>query len=246
MKDNKQTLPPPRHIAIIMDGNGRWAKERGWMRLKGHEQGASSVRHALNACLESGVEYLTLYAFSAENWQRPAPEIKGLMLLLERYLIHEIKELNENGIRFQSIGQLEKLSPKIQEQIIKTTTATAHNTKLTLTLALSYGSRDEIIVATRSLAQKVAAGKLTPEAITPELFSQHLYTAKMPDPDLFVRTSGEHRISNFLLWQLSYTELYFTDKYWPDFKKEDLLEAIRAYQQRERRFGLSEFSTKQP
>ncbi len=233
----KKKLLPPRHIAIVMDGNGRWAKEHGLPRIKGHEQGAHSVEESIAACLEAGVEFLTLYAFSSENWKRPQLEVQGLMLLLEHYLHHKIEEMNRHEIRFQAIGRLSELSSNIQEQLEKVRRATAHHCKLTLTLALNYGARHEMIDALRAIVGKVIQGALTPEEITEEVFSQHLYTAHMPDPDLLVRTSGEHRLSNFLLWQLSYAEFYIVKKYWPDFKKNDLLEAIEAYQQRERRFG---------
>lgn len=235
MKHHPQSTP--RHIAIIMDGNGRWAKERGWARIKGHEQGSRSVRECLDACLEAGVEYLTLYAFSSENWKRPKLEVQGLMLLLEQYLSNKIDEMNENGIRFKAIGRLHQLSPAIQQRLEKAISKTAHNTKLTLTLALNYGARNEIVDAVKAITQKAMRGEIDPEAITEDIVSQHLYTADMPDPDLFVRTSGEYRISNFLLWQLSYTEIYITLKLWPDFKKEDLLAAIEGYKNRERRFG---------
>lgn len=228
---------PPRHIAIIMDGNGRWAKERGWMRLKGHEQGAHSVQESLDACLEAGVEYLTLYAFSSENWKRPKFEVEGLMTLLEHYLGNKVEEMNKNKIRFNAIGHLQELPSPIQRRLQKAIDATAHNSRLTLTLALNYGARREVVDATKAIAQKVQQGILSLEEITEETISNHLYTAKMPDPDLFIRTSGEYRISNFLLWQLSYTELYITPQLWPDFKKADLLMAIEAFQKRERRFG---------
>ncbi|MFZ4115892.1 MAG: isoprenyl transferase [Chthoniobacterales bacterium] len=227
----------PRHIAIIMDGNGRWAQERGWARLKGHEQGAQSVQECLDACLEAGVEYLTLYAFSSENWKRPKLEVQGLMLLLEQYLGNKIEEMNKNGIRFNAIGRLAELPLTVQQRLEKAMRATAHNKKLTLTLALNYGARNEIIDAVKAVVDKAAHGKIISEQITEEFFSQHLYTTGMPDPDLFVRTSGEYRISNFLLWQLSYAEFYITETLWPDFKKKDLLEAIEDYKKRERRFG---------
>jgi undecaprenyl diphosphate synthase len=233
----KKDAPPPRHIAIIMDGNGRWAKERGWVRLRGHEQGAQSVQECLATCLETGVEYLTLYAFSSENWKRPKLEVQGLMLLLEQYLGNKIEEMNRNGIRFHAIGRLKELPSTVQQHLEKAMMATAHNKKLTLTLALNYGARNEIIDAVKVVVEKSARGEIDPKQITEEFFSEHLYTAGMPDPDLFVRTSGEYRISNFLLWQLSYTEIYITEKFWPDFKKKDLLEAIEDYKRRERRFG---------
>lgn len=233
----KNNLLPPRHIAIIMDGNGRWAKERGWIRLKGHEQGAQSVQESLDGCLEAGVEYLTLYAFSSENWKRPKLEVQGLMTLLEHYLGNKIEEMNKNGIRFHAIGRLSDLPSAIQRRLQKAIDATAHNKKLTLTLALNYGARAEIVDATKAIAQKIQQGILLPEKITEETISNHLYTAEMPDPDLFIRTSGEYRISNFLLWQLSYAEIYITQKFWPDFKKADLLAAIEEFKKRERRFG---------
>ena len=241
----KKVSLPPRHIAIIMDGNGRWAKERGWIRLKGHEQGAASVQESLDACLEAGVEYLTLYAFSSENWKRPKLEVQGLMTLLEHYLGNKMEEMNKNGIRFNAIGRLSELPLGIQKRLQKAIDATAHNSKLTLTLALNYGARAEIVDATKAIARKVQQGILSLEQITEETISHHLYTTSMPDPDLFIRTSGEYRISNFLLWQLSYTELYITPKLWPDFKKADLLGAIEEFKNRERRFGgLLKFSEK--
>lgn len=228
---------PPRHIAIIMDGNGRWAKERGWIRIKGHEQGAQSVQEALDACLEAGVEYLTLYAFSSENWKRPKLEVQGLMKLLEHYLGNKVEEMNKNGIRFHAIGRLSELPPAVQKRLQKAIAVTAHNKKMTLTLALNYGSRNEIVDAVKAIAQEVQQGDLPLEKINEETISNHLYTAGMPDPDLFIRTSGEYRISNFLLWQLSYTEIYVTQKFWPDFKKGDLLSVIEDFKKRERRFG---------
>ena len=237
--ESSDTLPP-RHIAIIMDGNGRWAKERGLSRNKGHEQGAQSVQECLDACLEAGVEYLTLYAFSSENWNRPALEVRGLMMLLEHYLRNKVKELDENKIRFNAIGRLHLLSKGIQKSLKKAIKATEHHRKLTLTLAVSYGGRDEIVDAVTAIARKVRDGIIEPEKITTETISNHLYTHDMPDPDLFLRTSGEYRISNFLLWQLSYTEIYITQKLWPDFKKADLLAAIEDYQRRERRYGLAQ------
>lgn len=227
----------PKHIAIIMDGNGRWAKKRGWIRIKGHEQGAQSVQEALDACLEAGVEYLTLYAFSSENWKRPKLEVQGLMTLLEHYLGNKIQQMNQNEIRFNAIGRLNELPRPIQKRLQQAIEATALNRKLTLTLALNYGGRAEIVDATKAIAQKVEQGVLSLEEITEETITDHLYTVRMPDPDLFIRTSGEYRISNFLLWQLSYTELYITPKLWPDFKKADLLAAISEFKKRERRFG---------
>jgi undecaprenyl diphosphate synthase len=230
-------LETPRHIAIVMDGNGRWAQKHGWARIKGHEQGSKSVRECLDACLEAGVEYLTLYAFSSENWKRPALEVQGLMLLLEQYLDNKIGEMNEHGIRFNAIGRLEKLPAAVQKRLQKTIASTAHNKRLTLTLALNYGGRDEIVDAVQAIARKAAQGAIDSNTITADTVAAHLYTAAMPDPDLFVRTSGEMRLSNFLLWQLSYTEIYVTPKLWPDFKKADLLAAIEDFKRRERRFG---------
>lgn len=233
----KNISPPPLHIAIIMDGNGRWAKERGWIRIKGHEQGAQSVQECLDACLEAGVEYLTLYAFSSENWKRPKLEVQGLMTLLEHYLGNKVEEMNKNEIRFNAIGRLSELPPAVQRRLQKAIAATARNNKLTLTLALNYGARAEIVDATKAIAQKVQQGMLSLEKINEETISNHLYTTGMPDPDLFIRTSGEYRISNFLLWQLSYTEICVVSKFWPDFKKADLLAAIEDFKKRERRFG---------
>ena len=235
MRSLSQDLP--RHVAIIMDGNGRWAQKRGWPRLKGHEQGAQSVQECLNACLEVGVEYLTLYAFSSENWKRPAIEVKGLMFLLEQYLGNKIEEMKKNGIRFSAIGRLEALPSTVQERLHKAMAATADNKQLTLTLALNYGSRHEIVDALKAIADQVALGKLDPQEINEELISASLYTAGMPDPDLLIRTSGEYRISNFLLWQLSYAEMTIVPKLWPDFKKQDLLDALEDYKNRKRRFG---------
>lgn len=239
----RQKLDPdrlPRHVAIIMDGNGRWAQRRGYSRIRGHQEGAESVRTVVRLCREVGVSYLTLYAFSEENWQRPPLEVQALMQLLGRYLQQEIAEMVENQIAFQAIGDLSKLPAKIQRQLAETTAATSAGQALTLTLALSYGARSEIVLAARQLAAKVRAGLLTPEDINRELFAQHLYTKNLPDPDLLIRTSGEHRISNFLLWQLAYTELYFTDTLWPDFREEEFLTALLDFQRRDRRFGLTQ------
>ena len=227
----------PRHIAIIMDGNGRWAKERGWPRLKGHEQGAHSVERASEACIAEGVEFLTLYAFSTENWKRPAHEVSGLMLLLERFLAEKVAMMNENGVRLATIGRTDDLPAPVRKRLDRAIAETAHNTKLTLTLALNYGGRDEIVDAVRSIAGEVNSGALDPSAINAETLSSHLYTAGMPDPDLLIRTSGEMRLSNFLLWQLSYTEIHVTPRLWPDFGAEDLRAAIADYQARDRRYG---------
>ena len=227
----------PQHIAIIMDGNGRWAKDRGLPRRDGHRAGAESVREAVETCKELGVKYLTLYAFSSENWSRPKAEIDALMLLLDRFLAEKTKELNKQNVRLCTIGQIERLPAKIQRRLNDTREATASNTDLTLVLALSYGGREEITQATQKIAQQVAAGTLQPEEITKELFSANLDTASFPDPDLLIRTSGELRLSNFLLWQLSYAEILVTKKFWPDFKRADLQAAVEEYSRRHRRFG---------
>lgn len=227
----------PKHIAIIMDGNGRWARERGWLRLKGHEQGSLAVERVANACLDAGVQYLTLYAFSTENWKRPAHEVAGLMLLLERFLSEKVAMMNENGVRLSTIGRTHDLPGPARKRLERAIAETAHNTRLTLTLALNYGGREEIVDAFRSIAAEVRGGSIEPEAIDADTISDHLYTRGLPDPDLLIRTSGEMRISNFLLWQLSYTEIHVTRKLWPDFGPEDLHAAIADYASRERRFG---------
>ncbi len=227
----------PRHIAIIMDGNGRWAKERGWPRIKGHEQGAESVRAVTEACVELGVEFLTVYAFSTENWKRPAAEVAALWALLEHFIDQETPTLMKNGVRLQAIGRLHELPESCQSALQKTIALTAQNPKTTLILALNYSGRTEIIDTVRDLCREAAAGTLDYQTLTEEMFSQHLYTQRFPDPDLLIRTSGELRLSNFLLWQLSYTEIYVTEKKWPDFSKEDLRDAIREFNKRQRRFG---------
>ncbi|HEY5811503.1 MAG TPA: isoprenyl transferase [Terrimicrobiaceae bacterium] len=227
----------PRHVAIIMDGNGRWAQRRGLPRLAGHEQGAKSIRECVDAAVESGVEYLTLYAFSSENWKRPILEVQGLMRLLERFLGDKLKEMLEGGVRLRAIGRLTELPEICQRKLTEAIEATAQNSKLTLILALSYSGRTEIVDAVKSIARDAQAGKLHQEDITQTLFSQRLYTANFPDPDLLIRTSGEVRLSNFLLWQLSYTEIHVTSKLWPDFRKEDFVNALRDFSQRSRRYG---------
>ncbi len=227
----------PRHIAIIMDGNGRWAKGQGLARIKGHERGADAVRECVEGCGELKVEFLTLYAFSAENWQRPKAEIMALMHLLERFLKERTPELLEKNVRLQAIGRLTDLPPSCQRQLHKSIEATAGNTGLTLILALSYGARLEIIDGIKSLLRQIEEGHIDKAMIDVEMFSKHLYTRYYPDPDLLIRTSGEMRLSNFLLWQLSYTEMYVTTKLWPDFKKQDLNAAIEEYGQRQRRYG---------
>ena len=227
----------PRHIAIIMDGNGRWARERGLPRIKGHEEGAESVRAVLRACGEAGVEFLTVYAFSTENWKRPEAEVAALMQLLEHFLKQETPELMAQNVRLRAIGRTADLPDACQRELQLAIETTAKNTGVTLILALSYSGRVEIIDGVRSLLRAVHDGSVDEAAITPEMFGQHLYTRDYPDPDLLIRTSGELRISNFLLWQMSYTEIYVTPKLWPDFRKEELLEAIRDYGQRQRRYG---------
>ncbi len=227
----------PRHIAVIMDGNGRWAKEQGKMRVFGHQHGVDAVRNVTEACAELGVEYLTLYAFSTENWNRSSFEVDALMTLLTQALKTEVKTLNDNNIRLDAVGDLTRL-PKLQyNALMSAIENTKDNTRMTLTLCLSYSGRWELTETVKKIAGKVKNGELNPEDINEKMVSDNLATSYMPDPELLIRTSGEIRISNFLLWQLAYSELYFTKKYWPDFSKEDLYEAIIDYQSRERRFG---------
>ena len=227
----------PTHIAIIMDGNGRWAKQRQLPRVEGHRMGVESVRAVLRTCGELGVKYLTLYAFSVENWNRPQDEVDTLMKYLARYLKSEVAEMNKNNVRLEVIGQIYRLPEFVQEQLKKTQSALALNTGLTLILALSYGGRIEIVEAARALAQKAKDGKIEPAEINELMISQHLYTAHWPDPDLVIRTSGEMRVSNFLLWQISYSEFVVTPTLWPDFRKPQIYEAIEEYARRHRRFG---------
>lgn len=228
----------PQHIAIIMDGNGRWAKEKGNLRVFGHTNGVSAVRDVVEGAGELGLRYLTLYAFSTENWNRPKLEVSALMELMVATMNSEVSRLMEHGIRLNAIGNLEQLPPKVYKKLQESMAKTASNKGLTLTLALSYSSRWELTEASKRLAEKVQTGQIRSEDITEQLLSDHLCTASMPDPELMIRTSGEFRISNFLLWQLAYAELFFTQKLWPDFRKEDLFQAILDYQKRERRFGL--------
>lgn len=227
----------PRHVAIIMDGNGRWARQRGKPRTYGHQHGVTSVREATEAAAELGIDYLTLYAFSTENWSRPKFETEALMTLLLTTINKEVKTLMKNNIRLDAIGDLDSLPSKIRKQLNKAMEITSDNTRMTLVLALSYSSRWEIVKAVKQIAGDVASGKLDAGKINNDIFSDFLETKKMPDPELLIRTSGEFRISNFLLWQIAYSELYFTDKLWPDFRKQDLYEAILDFQSRERRFG---------
>jgi len=227
----------PRHVAIIMDGNGRWAGKRKLPRIAGHREGAKSVEDTIRAAAEMGIEYLTLYAFSVENWSRPKNEIKGLMGLLVKVLRQYQKTLGKEGIRVVPIGRLSDLPPVVAGQLAETVKATEKNTRLTVLLALSYGGRVEITEACRSLAQLAVEGKIRPGDIDEAMISRHLYTAGFPDPDLLIRTSGEMRLSNFLLWQASYTELFVTPVLWPDFRKKHLAEAVADFNQRQRRFG---------
>ena len=229
----------PQHIAIIMDGNGRWAQAKGLTRTAGHKRGAEAVHRAVEGAVEEGIRYLTLFGFSSENWKRPAQEVRDLMGLLRFYLKSEIKKLNNEGVRLRIIGDRHRLEPDIVTLITEAEERTADNLRLDLTIALSYGSRAEIVLASQKIAEQVAAGNITPGDVSEDLISSHLYTRDIPDPDLLIRTSGEHRISNFLLWQMAYTELVFIDKRWPDFNKEDFRIAISEFQSRERRFGAS-------
>jgi len=228
----------PQHIAIIMDGNGRWAKQHTIGRIKGHKKGAEAVRTTVRTCREIGIKYLTLFAFSIENWGRPEEEVKALMSLLEEYLTKETKKLQKNGIRLTTIGEINRLHPKLKRKLLQAKAQTAKNNEMILNFALSYGGQDEIIYAVKKIIQDSKKGKIDINEINKETFPRYLYTCGMPDPDLLIRTSGEYRISNFLLWQIAYTELYFTNVLWPDFTKDDLFRAIASYQKRERRFGL--------
>jgi len=227
----------PQHVAIIMDGNGRWAKSRGLHRIAGHRAGIKSAREVIRAAGEIGINTLTLYTFSTENWKRPKNEIDALFGLLERYLDREEDKLNKNNIRFNVIGDIAGLPDGVRKKIIKVMESTKTNSGIVLNLALNYGSRSEIINAVRKISQDALSKKINPEDIDEELFSSYLYTAGQHDPDLLIRTSGEYRVSNFLLWQISYAELYVTKKLWPDFGKEDLKKAVAEYERRERRFG---------
>jgi len=229
----------PVHVAIIMDGNGRWAKARGLPRAAGHAQGAEAVRRTVRAASELGIRYLTLYGFSLENWKRPAKEIADLMGLLRLYLRKEVGELHREGVRIRFIGDRSMLAQDIIALIDMSEEKTRANTKLDLVIALNYGSRQEITAAVQELARKVAAGELTPDSIDEEMLQERLYTADMPDPDLIVRTSGEQRISNFLLWQSAYAEFVFTDVLWPDFSREKLEDSIEEFSRRERRYGAT-------
>ncbi len=230
-------LKIPRHIAIIMDGNGRWAREHGLQRILGHESGAETVREMTRECSRLGVERLTLYAFSAENWKRPDREVGFLMQLLAQYLVQERKEIRDNNIRFTSIGRLHELPEAVRTELQGTTDLSSKNTGMVLCLALSYGGRVEIVDAVRRLAEDVKAGRCSPDAIDEQAIAKYLYDPAAPDPDLLIRTGGDMRVSNFLLWQISYTELWVTPVRWPEFTKEHLHEAIRDFSRRDRRFG---------
>jgi len=232
---NKDNLP--KHLAIIMDGNGRWAKQKGLLRVLGHEKGTKSVRTTVETCAKLGIENLTLYAFSTENWNRPKLEVDTLMKLLVNSLKKELTTLEKNNIRLNCIGNIDLLPAKAKEALLTVIEKTKNNTRMTLTLALSYGSREELLNAVKIISEKVKNNIISTDTLDESIINEHLYTHNLPDVDLMIRTSGEHRISNFLLWQIAYAEFYFTDVLWPDFKEEDLYEAIISYQKRERRFG---------
>jgi undecaprenyl diphosphate synthase len=240
MLNLKEKINPdklPQHIAIIMDGNGRWAKQRGELRTYGHEHGVVAVRETVEASAELGISYLTLYAFSTENWNRPRDEVNALMSLLVKTINGETKTLNDNNIRLKAIGDLKSLHPQCYSELMESIEATAKNNRMTLILALSYSARWEITHAAKRIAEEVVRKKVTPDDIDQDYFKDFLTTREFPDPSLLIRTSGEYRISNFLLWQIAYSELYFTPKLWPDFRKDDLYKAIIDFQKRERRFG---------
>ncbi|NOY36971.1 MAG: isoprenyl transferase [Chlorobi bacterium] len=237
MKDQIDKKKLPVHVAVIMDGNGRWAKEKGQHRIFGHQQGVKSVREITEAAAELGIRYLTLFAFSTENWNRPKEEISALMSLLVTTLKSETKTLMNNNIRLEALGNLDLLPVQVRDGLNETINKTSGNTGMILVLALSYSARWEITNAARKIAMDVRSGKLNPKDIDEQVFSQYLLTHHIPDPDILIRTSGEYRISNFLLWQIAYAELYFVHKYWPDVRKSDFYRAIIDYQQRERRFG---------
>jgi undecaprenyl diphosphate synthase len=245
LQDQLDKYKLPRHIAIIMDGNGRWAKQKGLLRAIGHENGTKAVREVVEACAEINVPFLTLYAFSTENWNRPKLEVELLMKLLVSSLKKEIKTLQDNDIKLNAIGNLEALPKKVHKELLDVIENTKGNSRMTLTLALSYGSREEIIKTVKEISLKVKNNLISRDAIDESFINKHLYTHNLPDVDLLIRTSGEQRISNFLLWQLAYAELYFTETLWPDFTKNNLFEAILNYQNRERRFGKTSEQLKQ-
>ena len=227
----------PEHVAVIMDGNGRWAKNQGLMRVRGHEKGTKAVSQTVKTCAKLGIKYLTLYAFSTENWKRPKLEVDTLMRILVSSLRKELPTLRENGIRLKAVGSLHQLPEKAQKELAEVVELTKDNDKMNLVLALSYGSREELTTAVKLIAKDVVRGDLEVEQIEESTIENYLFTKDMPDVDLLIRTSGEHRISNFLLWQIAYAELYFTNTLWPDFRKKDLMMALKNYQDRERRFG---------
>lgn len=236
MSETPLNIPPerlPRHVAIIMDGNGRWALARGLPRLAGHRAGTENLRRIIRAAAEFGIQYLTIYAFSTENWGRPPEEVQGLMRILEDVIDRELEELHREGVQIRHIGRLDRLDPHLQQKVIQAVEKTRQNTRLVLNVAFNYGGRDEIVCA----IQRIIQDGIPAEAVTPELVSQYLFTAGVPDPDLIIRTSGELRISNFLIWQAAYAEWYVTPTYWPDFDKEEFRRALEAYAQRDRRFG---------
>jgi undecaprenyl diphosphate synthase len=234
-KDIKPKLPEviPHHVAIIMDGNGRWARKRGLPRLAGHRAGVENLRRILEACVEFGVKYLTIYAFSTENWERPVEEVRGLMNILEEVIDRELQELHKNGVQLRHLGHLEKLKPGVQEKVQRAVELTRNNRRLILNVAWNYGGRDEIVCAFRQIMDDGVPS----EEVTEDLVSRYLFTADCPDPDLIIRTSGELRVSNFLIWQGAYSEWYVTEAFWPDFGRDELLEALHEYARRERRFG---------
>ena len=238
---NPETLPS--HVAIIMDGNGRWAKKKLMNRIKGHEQGSQIVRSIVTACRELGIGTLTLYAFSTENWARPKHEVKALMMLLKKFIVSEREELLKNNIRLNIIGQKHRLPLDVQKELDTTMELTKDNSKMLLNLALSYGSREEVTTAVKQIAKKIESKELNSKDITQDLISDHLYTKAMPDPDLIIRTSGEFRLSNFLLWQAAYSEIYICDTLWPDFSKKEFIEILKNFQERDRRFGKVTCST---
>ncbi len=227
----------PKHIAIIMDGNGRWARKRGLPKIMGHRQGVESVKKVVKSCIRLGIEYLTIYAFSTENWQRPKSEVEALFGLLENFIDTQLDLFHENNVRFCVIGERDRIGPRLRKKIEQVERDTSGYNKLVLNVALSYGGRQEIVNAARSLSEEVKKGALDPSKIDEKLFPKYLYTRDCPDPELLIRTSGEMRTSNFLLWQISYAEIYVTQKLWPDFQEADLKKAIEEYQERERRFG---------
>ncbi len=234
--DMTTLLAPPRHIAIIMDGNGRWAKARGLPRAEGHRQGTENLRRIIRACVEFDVKVLTIYAFSTENWRRPPLEVRLLMTILETVIDRELKELNDNGVQIRHLGRLDQIAPALQKKIQYACDFTQHNSRLILNVAFNYGGRDEIVQAIR----RIVADGVTEDKIDEDLLNRYLYTGDLPDPDLVIRTSGELRLSNFLIWQAAYAEYYFTPTYWPDFDKEELRKAIIEYNRRKRRFGMTD------